>query len=131
MRASSSLVLAGLLIAGTFGAPASVAAQPDISSPAERWRAFVTALPQHVPIEVRLHRGKALRGTLEASSVDGFTLRMASGETRVLRYQDTKIVKAAKAVNNWKPSGKWWILVGVGIAAIVTLVFLLARSSGQ
>ena len=127
MRASSSLVLVGLFIAGTFAAPASVAAQPDITSPADRWRAFVTALPQHVPIEVRLHRGKALRGTLEASSVDGFTLRMASGETRVLRYQDTKIVKAAKAVNNWKPSTRWWIVIGVATAVLVTLAILMAR----
>ena len=129
MRASPSLVLAGLLFVGTFGTPATVAAQQDIESRTEHWRSFVTALPQHMPIEVRLHRGKALRGTLEASSIDGFTVRVASGETKVLRYQDTKVVKAVKAADNWKPSGKWWIVIGVGVAALVTLFVLMARSN--
>lgn len=98
---------------------------------AETWRSVIAALPVGALVEVRLQHGERIIGTLGGVTAEGFTLQgPRPGEARTFRFQDPKVVKAVKAAKNWKPSGVWWIVIGVA-AAVVTVLAIMAARGGN
>ena len=126
-RQITSILLATVLTA----LPSLARSQASSSSSIEE---KIRAIQPNSPVEVRLHNGTKLRGTIGEVSDTGYVLTHESSGQLVkqsLTYQETRSVKNVDSVKSRNASKHIYTAIAVGMIAVAVIaVVLLLKNRG-
>ncbi len=126
-RQITSLFLAALMAA----MPSLARSQASSTSSIEE---KIRAIQPNSPVEVRLHNGTKLRGTIGEVSDTGYVLtHETSGQLvkQSLTYQETRSVKNVDSVNPGHGSKHIYTAIAIGMIAVAVIaVVVLLKNRG-
>jgi len=126
--------IATALVAAFIGSTASAAGAPFSpqtgTEKAPTLKERVLAIPPNAMVQVKLRSKEKIKGRLGEVTNEGFVVQAATGdkiENQKISFNDVKSIKAIAGGKGARVAS--YIIIGAGVAVVVTLLLLLRVAS--